>query len=271
MNQLGATNVNEAEQLHLYPPFLLHQFNQPRRPRTPPRQHQRRPAVSPPRTRSVDPVVSEFAGSTLETFESEYKRGISGWNFNIDDMKAQAALDVDEKAQDKEPTNSLFEIEGLQEKASCSVSSIASCSSKDENDEVTPDKPVLSSPEETTLSLSMKSIGSDDEFMITVPSNQNLVHSERQSHGSSEIENLLGENCESEINEKLPDGAPVQHSHERKASASSSPSDIVQPSSRGERMFVHLSFDFVLRGVPACLPGRSKGLRNAEKEFFIYP
>ncbi|MQL68153.1 hypothetical protein Taro_000424, partial [Colocasia esculenta] len=50
---------------YVYPPHFPHEFAQPRRPRTPPRQHPRRPAVSPPRSRLMDPVATKFAKLSL--------------------------------------------------------------------------------------------------------------------------------------------------------------------------------------------------------------
>ncbi|MQL72185.1 hypothetical protein Taro_004563 [Colocasia esculenta] len=65
MNVPGAENVNVAGFLFVYPPHFSHEFGQSRRPRTPPRQHPRRPTVSPPRTRPVDPMIITFAGLSL--------------------------------------------------------------------------------------------------------------------------------------------------------------------------------------------------------------
>ncbi|MQM05279.1 hypothetical protein Taro_038089 [Colocasia esculenta] len=59
-----AVNI-DAEPLYMYSSFLPHKFALPRRPRTPPRQHPRRPAVSPPRKRLVDPVITTFARLSL--------------------------------------------------------------------------------------------------------------------------------------------------------------------------------------------------------------
>ncbi|MQL92831.1 hypothetical protein Taro_025464 [Colocasia esculenta] len=65
MNVSGAEDFNVNPPLNLYPPFLPHEFALLRRPRTPPRQHPRRPAVSPPRIRLVDPVITAFIGLSL--------------------------------------------------------------------------------------------------------------------------------------------------------------------------------------------------------------
>ncbi|MQM10912.1 hypothetical protein Taro_043812 [Colocasia esculenta] len=69
MNNPGAENINEAEELHLYIPRFPHLFSLPRSPRTSPCRHPRRPSVSPPRERHLGPVVTEFAGLTLEAPE----------------------------------------------------------------------------------------------------------------------------------------------------------------------------------------------------------
>ncbi|MQM04557.1 hypothetical protein Taro_037361 [Colocasia esculenta] len=65
MNQPIAVANTEAEQLYLYPPHFPHKYRLPRRLRTPPRQHPRRPAVSPPRKRLVDSVITAFVGLSL--------------------------------------------------------------------------------------------------------------------------------------------------------------------------------------------------------------
>ncbi|XP_030546880.2 serine/threonine-protein kinase OSR1 isoform X3 [Rhodamnia argentea] len=56
-------------------------------------------------------------GQKEEISQNEYKRGISGWNFNLDDVKAQASLiqDVEESTSDNNQegsTNSLSALEG---------------------------------------------------------------------------------------------------------------------------------------------------------------
>ncbi|KAJ4792669.1 Protein kinase superfamily protein [Rhynchospora pubera] len=69
-------------------------------------------------------------GQKEELSQNEYKRGISSWNFDLDDLKAQAALipDVDENGMSsKESELSLFEIDSVNDKSSESGSS-GSCS-----------------------------------------------------------------------------------------------------------------------------------------------
>ncbi|MQL82938.1 hypothetical protein Taro_015422 [Colocasia esculenta] len=65
MNNSRAEDVNEVALPYVYPPHFPHEFTLPRRPKTPPRQHPRRPVVSPPRIRLVDPVITKFVGLSL--------------------------------------------------------------------------------------------------------------------------------------------------------------------------------------------------------------
>ncbi|KAJ3699068.1 hypothetical protein LUZ61_002773 [Rhynchospora tenuis] len=69
-------------------------------------------------------------GQKEELSQNEYKRGISGWNFDLEDLKAQAALipDVDDNGMpSRESELSLFEIDTVNDKSSESGSS-GSCS-----------------------------------------------------------------------------------------------------------------------------------------------
>ncbi|KAI6689792.1 hypothetical protein NL676_026620 [Syzygium grande] len=51
-------------------------------------------------------------GQMEEISQNEYKRGISGWNFNLDDVKAQASLIQDVEDSTSESTTSLSALEG---------------------------------------------------------------------------------------------------------------------------------------------------------------
>ncbi|XP_078438468.1 protein kinase superfamily protein isoform X5 [Wolffia australiana] len=82
-------------------------------------------------------------GEREELSQNEYKRGISGWSFNIDDIKAQAALigNADEMMGGKEASsssNSLFELETVHENSSPPrISPSPSFSLKEGNGEIT--------------------------------------------------------------------------------------------------------------------------------------
>ncbi|KAG6729784.1 hypothetical protein I3842_01G049300 [Carya illinoinensis] len=52
-------------------------------------------------------------GQKEEISQNEYKRGISGWNFNLEDVKAQASLDVDDPITDANQGGSLNSLSAL--------------------------------------------------------------------------------------------------------------------------------------------------------------
>ncbi|CAL9170989.1 unnamed protein product [Musa hybrid cultivar] len=76
--------------------------------------------------------------------QREYKRGISAWNFDVEDLKAQASSILENNETTGSNGCQMFGIHALQER----ISESASCSSKDDDDDVK--KEVL---DESTLSL----------------------------------------------------------------------------------------------------------------------
>ncbi|CAL9748187.1 unnamed protein product [Musa acuminata subsp. burmannicoides] len=80
-----------------------------------------------------------------ELSQREYKQGISAWNFDIEDLKAQASSILENNETTGSNGCQMFGIHALQER----ISESASCSSKDDDDDVKKevlDESTLSSP-----------------------------------------------------------------------------------------------------------------------------
>nr|XP_029121886.1 serine/threonine-protein kinase BLUS1 isoform X2 [Elaeis guineensis] len=78
-------------------------------------------------------------GEKEEMSQNEYKRGISSWNFDIEDLKAQASLirENEDNVPGRDPQgcpNSLFELEPLHESMPLGMPPITICSTKDDVD-----------------------------------------------------------------------------------------------------------------------------------------
>ncbi|XP_020587966.1 serine/threonine-protein kinase BLUS1 [Phalaenopsis equestris] len=135
-------------------------------------------------------------GKKEEISQNEYKRGISGWNFDIDDLKAQASLIPcnEDAGKDQGVSNSFFECDSSHEKMSDrSYSTI--CSLK-EHDDIESDgsqnkssSPLL--PDETSTSQRNRSDGSDNELKNMGASDQQVVMQLQRN----EMDNLT-KNCE---------------------------------------------------------------------------
>ncbi|XP_072995790.1 serine/threonine-protein kinase BLUS1-like [Typha latifolia] len=113
-------------------------------------------------------------GEKQEISQNEYKRGISSWNFDIEDLKSQASLIPDNediipsKCSDGCPS-SLLEIEILQERVQVSPPFASSCTLQYEGnleyDVAAQNKSTpLSSPEQTTCFLSLKQQENQDDI-----------------------------------------------------------------------------------------------------------
>ncbi|ONK81931.1 uncharacterized protein A4U43_C01F34390 [Asparagus officinalis] len=178
-------------------------------------------------------------GKKEELSQNEYKRGISIWNFDIDDLRTQASLisDNEENNPSKDrggSSNSLFELEPVQERMSTEcMTSAASFSSKDDDD-IESDGVQIKSPPPLQLDLDKfyqrtKSDVSDCDFKVAEPNCCGDMQTEVQLH-RSDRENECSGSCELEIDEKSVDVMPSQRSHEKRLSASSSSSELCNPS-----------------------------------------
>nr|CAD1825597.1 unnamed protein product [Ananas comosus var. bracteatus] len=170
-------------------------------------------------------------GEKEEISQNEYKRGISSWNFDIEDLKAQASLlpDNEDNIPNKDSegcASSLFEIDASHERNQESSPFAASCSLKYEMDSENEDVMArnkftpISSPDQTS-SQSTKSDASDSEFKTNGTAGQHDII----SNGNCR-ENCVAESYESVSDEKNAVSVPANSFHERRFSTSSFSSDI---------------------------------------------
>ncbi|XP_064944032.1 serine/threonine-protein kinase BLUS1-like isoform X2 [Musa acuminata AAA Group] len=168
-------------------------------------------------------------GKKEEISQNEYKRGISGWNFDTEDLKAQASLipDNEDNKDSNGFQNSLFEIDALQERVPevMTVSSSLSLKEDDEFENAPPHtKSNLSSPDKTATYQRTKSDGSDNDLKFAGTSEQNAQNGSHFHH--SEMGNGFSGNCGSDIDENHLENA-LHGCHDRKPSTSSCSSEVL--------------------------------------------
>ncbi|KAK8954395.1 Mitogen-activated protein kinase kinase kinase ANP1 [Platanthera zijinensis] len=138
-------------------------------------------------------------GKKEEISQNEYKRGISGWNFDIEDLKAQASLIPcnEDVGKDQGASNSFFDYDGAQEKMfDRSYSKISSFKDYDdiaESDLLQNKLSIFPPSDETTYSLRDQADGSDNEKK-GITEQQEVMHLQR-----TEMDNLH-QNCDAEFN-----------------------------------------------------------------------
>ncbi|KAL5541399.1 hypothetical protein UlMin_043443, partial [Ulmus minor] len=153
-----------------------------------------------------------------EMSQNEYKRGISGWNFNLEDVKAEASLipDIDDSMSDNSQlgsSSSLSALDAHEKQLKCqNLCQVADT----EHNFVTQNNPALLKLVNSTLyeaSTSQRCDKSDDEFSIASTS-----HEQHISHGSSpryfdyHAENNLAE-LDLENSRKLLEAKAVYFQH----------------------------------------------------------
>ncbi|URE45021.1 Peptidase family M49 [Musa troglodytarum] len=168
-------------------------------------------------------------GKKEEISQNEYKRGISGWNFDTEDLKAQASLipDNEDNKDSNGFQNSLFEIDALQERVPevMTVSSSLSLKDDDEFENAQPhNKSNISSPDKTATYQRTKSDGSDNDLKFAGTSEQNAQNGSHFLH--SEMGNGFSGNCGSDIDENHLENA-LHGCHDRKPSTSSCSSEVL--------------------------------------------
>ncbi|XP_021888442.1 serine/threonine-protein kinase OSR1 [Carica papaya] len=129
-------------------------------------------------------------GQKEEISQNEYKRGISGWNFNLEDMKAQASLiqDGEDSVSDNNQggsSNSLAALDTLEKQPEC----------QEDNDHLYT-QPVL--PPVTDQKIDIKKLDkSDDDSGIASPCEQ---HMNSSSNHDDHADNNLTERTTFEVN-----------------------------------------------------------------------
>ncbi|KAL2554855.1 Protein kinase superfamily protein [Forsythia ovata] len=155
-------------------------------------------------------------GQKEEISQNEYKRGISGWNFNLDDMKAQASLIQDDDIQDKDEDmhgkqlhhqlSSSKQFRQLQYQLS-SASQYSDIADLDDNGQ-----PASFSSVDSTANIA-KYEKSDDDISISGPTSEQQTTNIFSPGNANRVENNLAEKSEAAVNGKSSDGAPI-YSHQ---------------------------------------------------------
>ncbi|KAD5507750.1 hypothetical protein E3N88_15453 [Mikania micrantha] len=152
-------------------------------------------------------------GQKEEISQNEYKRGISGWNFDLEDMKAQASLIQDEDCvSEKFQLGSMTSFPGSilsERKLQHQLSSLSEAS---ESAEVEGSAP----PGYSALGFS---VGKSEDELSVASSTNGLVVSQNSSPRADNFSEFdLSGKRNIEINGKPSDGIP-SHSHHRAASS----------------------------------------------------
>ncbi|KAL6559707.1 hypothetical protein OROGR_004824 [Orobanche gracilis] len=145
-------------------------------------------------------------GQKEEISQNEYKRGISGWNFNLDDMKAQASLiqDDDPSEKDEDMQNKQLQYQTSLSKSfkvlQHQLSFASQCSDAADSDDNTP---ASVSPVGSTTNIAKCERFDDDVSVITTleqPTTNISVGNDNHA------DNNLDGKSEPEIYEKSTDG-----------------------------------------------------------------
>ncbi|XP_022715392.1 serine/threonine-protein kinase BLUS1-like isoform X2 [Durio zibethinus] len=159
-------------------------------------------------------------GEKEELSQNEYKRGISGWNFNLEDMKAQASLIQDEDlisdTTQGGSSNSLSTLDGQDKHPEFQTSSQAT--DKEDNDRVQNQPAPFAAVEPAINIANVRLERSDDDSSAASPSHELNVIS--PCHDDL-AESNLGEKPVLEINGKSSDNM-TNPSHQRTAPFSGS-------------------------------------------------
>ncbi|KAL6576464.1 hypothetical protein OROHE_000245 [Orobanche hederae] len=145
-------------------------------------------------------------GQKEEISQNEYKRGISGWNFNLDDMKAQASLiqDDDPSEKDEDIQNKQLQYQPSLSKSfkvlQHQLSFASQCSDAADSDDNTP---ASVSPVGSTTNIAKCERSDDDASVITTLEQPTTNIS---LGNDNHADNNLAEKSEPEIYKKSTDG-----------------------------------------------------------------
>ncbi|OVA06915.1 Protein kinase domain [Macleaya cordata] len=170
-------------------------------------------------------------GEKEEISQNEYKRGISGWNFNIEDMKAQASLiqDGDEIITDKDQGNSsnlLFGLDMQEKQSQCQPCSMNHCledevADKEDGDMMPNRQDSLRLLDSNVNYLRGRCDRSEDDWSVAGSASscdQNTSQDDLQRH-ADHIENDWSGKSEQEIIGRRSEGMPI-HSPRRRGESS---------------------------------------------------
>ncbi|XP_021628157.1 serine/threonine-protein kinase BLUS1 isoform X6 [Manihot esculenta] len=175
-------------------------------------------------------------GQKEEISQNEYKRGISGWNFNLEDMKAQASLiqDVEYSLADNNlggSSSSFVALDSLEKQLDPRHSSLGQIAEMDDNNPIQNQSTHLPLFNSSINIARTRSEKSDDEFSITSPRHEQYV-----SHISSPLDDSVENNASIfEINGKSMEDTASQQKTGGSLGRSNLPENLI-PSNKGERI-----------------------------------
>ncbi|KAK4269532.1 hypothetical protein QN277_022678 [Acacia crassicarpa] len=164
-------------------------------------------------------------GRMEEISQNEYKRGISSWNFNLDDLKAQASLDSDDPIDDNIGCSNSFSTIDEHDKPSPSQNQNPSqVADMDNNDEM--------QNKSTSVHIGGSKLKCEDhDSSITSSSHRQDMSQDSSSLLDNQVD--MDEKSSRE-NSGRPVEGPAIHSHHGRFSVCISP-EITPPSTPGER------------------------------------
>ncbi|XP_062221735.1 serine/threonine-protein kinase BLUS1 [Phragmites australis] len=187
-------------------------------------------------------------GKKEEISQDEYKRGISSWNFDMDDLKSQASLvtECDDSISCKDSdTLSFYDMDSLQEQAPephLSRGFSMKYETDTENDVTANDKSTVSSPEQSVcLSRNASMTGTTNGMPVN-----SVVRKDNSTEG-----------CDLEPQEKDSDTIPTNPSHERKFSFSSCSSDGLVSSKESSKQLSNIHNREKCNGAPLHVSGET--------------
>ncbi|CAK7336367.1 unnamed protein product [Dovyalis caffra] len=136
-------------------------------------------------------------GQMEELSQNEYKRGISGWNFNLEDVKAQASLipDAEDPMTDNNTggsSNSLSTIDGVEKQSDPQNSSLGPVTEMMDDNDVVQNRAAASLPSvDSSLNITkVRCVKSDDDSSIASPCNER--HASQNSSPRDSVEDING-------------------------------------------------------------------------------
>ncbi|KAI4329425.1 hypothetical protein L6164_021690 [Bauhinia variegata] len=181
-------------------------------------------------------------GQMEELSQSEYKRGISGWNFNLEDLKAQASLiqDFDDPISDNNlagSSNSLSTLDTQDKQFPTPSQNASQIADMEDNDEMQNQSASFSVHASTVNDAKVRSEKSDDDSSSS--------HEPHFSHNSSSclddhVEHSLVEKSDLENVGRPVEFVTVPSFHKRGLSSSVLP-DMTLPPIRGESQLQNIS------------------------------
>ncbi|KAJ6713181.1 SERINE/THREONINE-PROTEIN KINASE FRAY2 [Salix purpurea] len=148
-------------------------------------------------------------GEMEELSQNEYKRGISGWNFNLEDVKAQASLipDAEDHATDSNPggsSNSLSTLDAVEKLSDPRNSSLGQVTEMMEDNDVQNRVAPLPTVNSAINITKVRSVKSDDDSINASPCHERHV-SQNSPPLSDRVEGNAAERPASDINGKPGD------------------------------------------------------------------